>query len=210
MEIGELPRDLQELVLGEVRNDEKLLWSEQPDPNKMILSGIPPALASILVIMFAVVYFQRAYPTIYNAFGLGECPTSLSIFLFFGLFVTLCGILFALVGLLLLTTPFLKKVSALKTVYVLTNKRAICFNKIGLIHSKNDFKGYEILTYFPDKLINMQKIVRKNGSGDLVFVEIPIRIPRPDFFISFRKVGFLFIKNVDNVEDLIRKTLFVN
>ncbi len=102
-------------------------------------------------------------------------------------------------------TPYLKKLGALKTVYVLTNKRAICFNKIGLFHKR--FKGYEILSYYPDKLINMHKVVRENGSGDLRFVEVPIRSPGPDPFLSFRKVGFLSIKNVNNVEDLIRKTL---
>jgi len=34
MEIGELPRDMQDLVLGEVRNEEKLIWAEQPDPKR--------------------------------------------------------------------------------------------------------------------------------------------------------------------------------
>jgi hypothetical protein len=135
----------------------------------------------------------------YCAFGFGECKTSVSIFLFFGILVILVGMLFVLSGLFFLAAPYVKKMGALKTVYVLTNKRAICFNK--------GIKGYEVLTYHPDKLINMRKVVRKNGSGDLIFVEIPIRSPGPDFFLSFRKVGFLSVKNVDSVEDLLRTTL---
>lgn len=208
MEIAELPRDLQELVLGEIRTEEKLIWAEQPDPNQFTLSGIPSALIGIPLTAFALFFFHRAYPTIYCAFGFGQCQTSVPIFLFFGLLVIVVGILFVLLGVFLLSIPYVKKLRALKTVYVLTNKRAICFNRIGLIRLNKGFNGFEILTYHPEKLINMKKVVRENGSGDLIFVEIPIRIPGPDFFLSFRKVGFLSIKNVNHVEDLMRKALF--
>ena len=112
-----------------------------------------------------------------------------------------------LFGLYTLAFPYFKRLCAFKTVYVLTNKRAICFNKLRGIRFNKRFNGYEILTYYPDKLINMTKVVRKNGAGDLRFVEIPIRSPGPDPFLSLRKVGFLSIKNVNNVEDLIRKTI---
>jgi hypothetical protein len=210
MEIGELPRDMQELVLGEMRNDEKLIWVEQPDPNKFMLSGIPSLLVGIILIPLALFLLHGAYPMFYSACGFGQSQTTLPIFLFFGLFVGLFGILggilMFLFSLLFLATPYLKKLCALKTLYVLTNNRAICFNKLGLSRLNKRFKDYEILSYYPDKLINRRKIVRENGSGDLIFVEIPIRIPGPDPFLSFRKVGFLSIKNVNQVEDLIRKT----
>jgi hypothetical protein len=210
MEIGELPPDMQELVLGEVRKEENLIWAEQPDPNKFMLSGIPSVLIGILLTPSALFLLHGVYPILSCATGFGQCKTTVPIFLFFGLFVGLFGILggilMFLLGLFFLATPYVKKLCALKTVYVVTNKRAICFNKIGSIRRDNGFKGYEILTYYPDKLIHMKKVVRANGSGDLIFVEIPIRSPGPDPFLSFRKVGFLSIKNVNSVEDLIRKT----
>lgn len=213
MEIGELPRDIQELLLGEVRNEEKLIWAEQPDPNRFMLSGIPSVLLGILLTPSALFLVHGAYPILYSASGLGQSKSTVPIFLFFGLFVGLFGILggilMFLLGLFFLATPYMKKLCALKTAYVLTNKRAICFNKIGLIRPNKRFNGYEILSYYPEKLINMKKVVRENGSGDLIFVEIPIRSPGPDPFLSFRKVGFLSIKNVNNVEDLIRKTFLV-
>ncbi len=207
MEIGELPRDIQELVLGEVRNEEKLIWAEQPDPNKFMLSEIPSILIGILLTAFALFLLRGTSIMLYHASGFDQFKPNVPFFLFFALLGIPVGILVLLFGLFLLATPYLKKLSALKTVYVLTNKRAICFNKMGLIHLNKHFKDYEILSYYPDKLINMVKVVRKNGSGDLIFVEIPIRIPGPDPYLSFRKVGFLSIKNVNNVEDIIRKTL---
>ena len=210
MEISELPRDLQELVLGEIRNEEKLIWAEQPDPKKFMLSGILSVPLGILLIPSALLFLYESSIMFYNAAGFGEGKTTLPIFLFFGLFIgvfgILIGVLIFLLGLFFLATPYLKKLYALKTGYVLTNKRAICFNKMGFIPTSKFLKGYEILTYYPDKLINRKKVVRENGSGDLIFVEIPIRVPGPDFFLSFRKVGFLSIKNVNHVEELIQKT----
>lgn len=209
MEIGELPRELQDLVQGEVRNDEKWIWAEQPDPNRMMLSGMPSLLIGIPMMAFSLHFFQRAFPMVTCAFGLGECTTNAGIFLFFGVLVILCGLAFALVSLAMLAVPFLKKSYALKSVYVLTDKRAICFNKMGVYPFNKGLKGYEILSYLPEKLINMRKVVRGNGTGDLIFPEIPIRSPGPDILLSLRKVGFLAIKNVNDVEDLIRKTLSV-
>ena len=164
MEIGELPPDLQELVLGEVRNDEKLIWTEQPDPKRFMRSGIPAALIGIPVTAFALIFWYQAYPMFSCAFGFGQCKTSVPIFLFFGVLVILVGILFVLVGLFLLASPYLQKSWALKTAYVLTDKRAICFNKGGLFPGNKGSKGYEILTYYPDQLISVKKVVRENGS----------------------------------------------
>ena len=53
MEIGELALDMQELVLGEVRNEEKTIWVEQPDPNKFMLSGIPSVLVGMILTPYA-------------------------------------------------------------------------------------------------------------------------------------------------------------
>ena len=86
-------------------------------------------------------------------------------------------------------------VVALKTVYVLTNKRAICFNK--------NWKGYEISAYYQNKLQSMKKVIHGKGAGDIIFEEIQRRNVEPGSF-GPKKIGFISISNVNNVEDLIR------
>lgn len=210
MEIDALPPDVRELVLGEVRKDEKVIWAEQPDPIRFMLSGIPPMPVGILFTAYPAYLVPGSATLFHNALGGLKDNPDLSFFLGIGLLGILFGIAMFLFGLYLLAFPYLKKQSALKTAYILTNKRAICFNKIGVLQLNNPSKGYEILSYAPDKLINMRKVVRGNGSGDLIFVEVPIRIPGPDLFMQFRKVGYLSLKDVNSVEDLLRKTLLGN
>ena len=207
MEIDALPPDVKELVLGEVRKDEKVIWAEQPEPNRFMLSAIPSTLVGILFTGFATYLVHGSAILFYNALGDLKSNSSIAFFLGIGLLGILFGIAIFLWGIYLIIFPYLKKFLALKTAYVLTNKRAICFNKMGLWHLNNPSKGYEILSYSPDKWINRKTVVRGNGSGDLLFVEIPIRSPGPDPYLSRRKVGFLAIQNVDSVEDLLRKAL---
>lgn len=206
MEIGDLPAELQELVLGEVRKDEKVIWIEQPDPHRFMLSGLPVTLVGILFTGFGSYMLHGSALLSKSAFGDVKDNSGLAFFLGIGLLGMLLGIGVLLLGLYLFAFPYLKKLSAFKTGYVLTDKRAICFNKIGLLQLNQPSKGYEILRYPPDKLINRKKVVRGNGAGDLVFVEIPIRSPGPDPYLHRRKAGFIAIKDVDGVEELLRKT----
>jgi hypothetical protein len=87
---------------------------------------------------------------------------------------------------------------ARKTVYALTDRRAIVFEP-------QLFRTVQVRSYTAAGLGAMSRVERGDGSGDLVFEEYTTRGSNNTTTTTRR--GFLAIANVHQVEGLIRKTL---
>ena len=84
---------------------------------------------------------------------------------------------------------------ARRTVYAITNQRAIVFDA-------GVWRGMTIQSFGPDRLNDLRRVQHSDGTGDLIFQ----RVWRSDGDGGSRSmsVGFLAIAEVKRIEDLIR------
>jgi hypothetical protein len=183
-ESGTIPYELQMIVDGELNQGEDLVWSGQPRPVRFMLQCLPIVLFGIPWTAFAIFWICGAAGFKIPDFSKGES--------FFPLF----GIPFVLIGLGMLSSPLWAWRKAKKTVYTLTNQRAIIFQKSFSV---------TIESFGPDKLDDIVKNIRPDGSGDLIF-ERRISFSRSSKGGNrerIKKIGFFGISEVNHVEDLI-------
>src|SRR6185295_1976399 len=109
-------------------------------------------------------------------------------------FFALFGIPFILIGLGMFSSPYWVARSAKKTVYALTNRRAIVFAG-----------GWwtSVRSFSPDRLNDLSRVQRSDGSGDLIF-ESRVNYGS-DNNRRTTEAGFMAIPNVKHVEDLVRQ-----
>lgn len=106
----------------------------------------------------------------------------------------LFGIPFVLVGFGMLGSPFWMMRKARKTAYVLTNNRVIIFD---------GGRSTTIRSFGPDRLTDLRRKQRTDGSGDLIF-ERKVSYDS-DGDRQTTDHGFLAIPDVKMVEDMVRQ-----
>jgi len=179
-----LPFALRQMVEAELNDHEHPLWASQPKPGRMASKALPITLFAIPFTAFAVFW-------IYGASGFKMPDFSKGGFSFFPLF----GLPFLLVGLGMLTSPLWKMMAAKRTLYVLTEKRAIIFSG-----------GWrtDIRSFSADQLQVLSRKQRADGSGDIVFKR-EVSYSNQESNLYNREIGFFGINNVKEVEDKIRE-----
>lgn len=179
-----LPHELRQMVATELNKNETPLWAGQPRPGRMAVKALPIALFAIPFTGFAVFW-------IYGASGFKVPDFSEGGFAFFPLF----GLPFLFVGLGMLASPLWKMRSAKRTIYVLTDKRAILFTGGLKTH---------IRSFSPDQLQDLTRKQHADGSGDIVFKK-EISNYQQHNNMPVKTIGFLGIDKVKEVEELIRE-----
>jgi hypothetical protein len=104
------------------------------------------------------------------------------------------GLPFILIGLVVLATPIWCYRRALKTVYVITNKRAITIQE-----------GWSCSTqsYYSDNLQDIYSKEQKDGTGDVI---ITCQALRDSWIARYSEpLGFLHIKNPKEIEKKLKK-----
>jgi hypothetical protein len=180
MEISELPFETRDLITSELKAGEKLLWLQRPNTTRILIASVPVALFGIPWTAFSIAWIYLAA----SKTGDANLPFPAAV-------IPLFGLPFVLAGIGILSLPYVMWTRAKKSVYVLSNKRAIFMNK-----GRN---AYEIISYTKEQLADMKKYLRSDGSGDLIFEEI-----RKGRNRTVKPIGFLGIKNVNEVEDIIK------
>ncbi|MFB0524604.1 MAG: hypothetical protein ACETVZ_03625 [Phycisphaerae bacterium] len=180
-----LPLQLQSLLDEELNKGEELRWWCQPSVSRAIIK-------SLSLVVFAVIWLAISVPiafAMYKSTQEGEdVPTMVMVMI---------GI-FLLIGLWLLTSPFWAARKARNTVYAITHSRAIILRKGFSIN---------IQSFSPEKLTDIIKRIRSDGSGDLIF-ERHISYHHSSKGGTKRKVtevGFFGIPRVNEVEDILRE-----
>jgi hypothetical protein len=177
-----LPEPARALVQAELQPGESLRWVEQPVPGRMALAALPMVLFAIPWTAFALFWIWGA------AQGSADAPGPMRLFPLFGL-------PFVLIGLGLFTSPFWIMRNARRTVYVVTDRRAIVLG--GRASGAVSVRSFE-----PEKLGDLRREQRADGSGDLVFgqdekVGSKGRTRMVDY-------GFLAVRNVREAEEYVR------
>jgi hypothetical protein len=204
---------LQTLVAEELDRGEKIVWLAQPVPR----SGLPcaawfPVFFAIPWTLFALFWMAGAAGLLDGAFsGQGGQPNwGRAAFALFGL-------PFVLIGLVMFCIPFWMKrrlrQAAARTVYVITDRRAILFDGgyagdrgLGAMAAgwlARWLKGTQIRSFGPDQLKELQRIQREDGSGDIILQTSTTRDAQGNLYPV--RVGFLSIPDVKSVEDMLKR-----
>ena len=175
----DLPPDLRSLVSRELNAGERVVWQSRPVATWFTATSVTMFLFAIPWTAFSVFWTWGA-----GTMGATSGPWSL-----FPLF----GIPFILIGIGMLTSPIWFYRQSLKTVYVITDQRALSF-----------VQGWWSLTvrsYSPAQLGSLTRRERADGSGDLIF-------KRREWCDSDgdrrrEELGFLRVPDVRQVEQLV-------
>ena len=170
-------------VTPELRNGEELLWVGKPMPIRVVLANGELIGSLVGVIMIGVVLFL---------FGNFRMPTNVSSFSIFNLF----PLIFIAFGLFTIARPIYEFVMATRTVYGLTNQRAIII--------KQTFNGKKVESYTNSDQIERHDV--NSTMGDLVFQrQISTYRSNGRRRTRTRKIGFFGVPEVGKVEALMLK-----
>ncbi len=180
---GSIPRELEDKVKREMESGERVLWMEQPIPRYFTAMSTGAFLFAIPWTAFAIFW-------ICGASGFKLPDFSKGGFSFFPLF----GVPFVLIGIAMLSAPLWAHRKAFKTVYVITDRRAITFDA-----------GWTttIRSYPPDRLQNIHRKEKRDGTGDVVLGQ---RVwSGSERGQQAMDLGFLNIRDPKTVETMLRK-----
>ncbi len=177
-----------EEVKRELHADERLVWVGRPTRYKLRPQDFFPMLFGLLFVSFAVFWIASA-----AGLGKGSSGGSVQSSLF-----PLFGIPFVLVGLCVMLSPLWLARRAKRSIYAISNRRAIILERSGLNGSKSvrSFEGNELA--FVDRL------ERSDGSGDLTFTREP-NDSNSSHHPFLRPVGFIGVERVRDVQALLQE-----
>jgi len=171
-----LSNEEQRLINQELNIGERVIWADKP------------ILGSLFLKSFAIYLFAIPW-TVFSLFWMyGAGKEGIAIILF--------GTPFVLVGFFMLISPFVKKNEEKRTIYIVTNQRAIIY-KYG--------RKIKVKSFFPYQLMNIERHQKENGTGNIIFAhEVSYD---SDGDRSTTQVGFIGIKDVKKVEDIMNREL---
>ena len=177
-----IPIDLQELISRELDHDEKVVWSAMP---KLRYFSGPSAGAFVFAIPWT------AFSIFWMAGAAGfKIPQFNQGFDFFPLF----GIPFFLIGIGMLSSPLWAYRKQLKTVYLITDRRAITID---------GGRSSTIRSYQPENLKDIFRREHKDGTGDVIITRTAWKDSDGDK--QMQELGFLRIQNAKAVETMLKK-----
>lgn len=144
-----LPADLDAIARDELAPGESVEWAAQPDATRA-------ALASFGIWLFAVPW------TAFSVFWMAMASLAASDGAGAGAAFPLFGVPFVLIGLAMLSAPLWAWRAARRTLYAVTDRRAILFESSG-------GRAISVRSLEPRALRNPRRTERPDGSGSLVF-----------------------------------------
>ena len=113
-------------------------------------------------------------------------------------FFPLFGVPFVLIGLGMLSSPFWCAGKALRTVYVLTDRRAILLDG-------GAWGGVTVRSILPGRMVDLRRTQYPDGSGNLILGNQPgAGGQNGATLVDF---GFMSIRDVKEVEDRVRELI---
>jgi hypothetical protein len=181
----QIPAKLRRRVDREIGAGEFIKWIEQPLPRFFTLQSLAYFFFAIPWTAFAIFWMYGA-----AGFKVPDLREGIKLEYVFALW----GVPFILVGLWMLTSPLREWLKAFRTVYLITDKRAISVESGWLTTIRN---------YTPTQLKDLYRKERGDGTGDVV---ITTRFRRGSEGSSWtEEIGFMNVRNPREVERLLQQ-----
>lgn len=177
-----IPRNLRAKVDSELEAGERVQWIDMPIPRYFTPASTGAFLFAIPWTAFAILWMCGA-----AGFKIPDFKEGFDLFPLF-------GVPFVLIGLGMLSSPFWAYRKSFKTVYVITDRRAITFDG-----------GWSttIRSYPPEKLADIFRKEKKDGSGDVIISRRAWRDSDGDR--QSEDLGFLRIPNPKQIESMLKQ-----
>ncbi len=175
-------RYLQEAVARELEPGESITWIDMPVPKFFTPASTSAFLFAIPWTAFALFWVAGA-----SGFQVPDFKEGSDLFPLFGL-------PFVLIGVAMLSSPIWAYKKAFRTVYVITDRRAITFE---------GGRTTTIRSYPPDSLYEIYREERKDGTGDVLISRRTWRDSDGDR--QSEALGFLRIRNPKEVEGMLKQ-----
>jgi hypothetical protein len=188
---GALPREIAEIVGGEMAPGERITWVGQPIPSRIARKSLPLVLFGIPWTAFAIFWVAVAGIGVWGSGNKTDPDAASQIFKFFPLF----GVPFVLLGFAMLSSPFWMRRSAARTAYVITDRRLV------VIEGRR--RGLAIRSFLPDRLNDIRRVQRPDGSGDII-IAAQGWTAQGGGGIRREEQGFFGIPDVKAVEEMVR------
>jgi Bacterial PH domain len=187
-----IPAKLLRRIDRELEAGEFIKWIEQPLPRFLRLQSLAHFFFGIPWTVFGIVWIYGT-ATKLKIKGFPEETMQ-----FVGCLLALIGVPLFLIGLWLLTTPLREWLKAFRTVYLITDRRAISIES-----------GWfpTISNYTPAQLRDLYCKERGDGTGDVV---ITTRLRRDSEGDSWtEEIGFMNVRNPREVERLLQQLAYI-
>ena len=185
----QIPADLREKIDRELAPGEVIRWIQQP-----IARFFTPA--SIFFFLFGIHWTAgvsgATFPTAWGAVFTPVMLTSL-------LFMPFIMGLFLFIGFSCLLAPLCAKKVSLKTVYIITDRRAISFEGVRTV---------TIRSYLPSQLKNIYRQEKKDGSGNIILTIYYIKDSDGDERKEY--IGFMDIQDPKGAEKYLKELADIN
>jgi len=179
-DVTQLTGSLRAAVEAEVREGEHVTWIDQPIASRCMRAALP-------LVGFAVPWTAFALFWTWSAYRMTHGRGADVAFAAFGL-------PFVAIGLGMFSSPFWIGRMARRTLYVLTDRRAIIIAPA--------FRGTFVRSFDPAQLHDLRRTQGADGSGDLVFATDTVTYSRGR--TQTRPIGFEAVADVRDVEDRVR------
>lgn len=178
-----IPQTLQALITRELDSGERIVWIGTPRKAFFTPLSIGAVLFGIPWTAFALFW---TFSAVSMGGGMGKAAGISSLFALFGL-------PFVLVGIAMLTSPIWTYWKASKTIYAITDRRAITIDG-----------GWAnvVKSYLPHQLTEIVRREKSDGSGDLILSRREYRDSDGDR--RREELGFFRIEKVKDVERKLR------
>ncbi len=178
----QIPNKLRKKVDKELEAGEFIRWVEQPIPSLLTLESASVFLFGIPWTIFAVHWTWGAGIPDLSKGGRPE------------LFGLMFGLPFILVGLWMLFSPIWEWLKAFRTVYLITDKRAI---------SIEDGWITTIRSFTPEQLKDVYRKERRGGTGDVIITTQIWKDREGD--LKSKEIGFVRVRNPKEIERLLKQ-----
>lgn len=155
---------LESRVQPELDPGEYLLWVGQPSPRRFLRESLSSFGLGIVWTAFIVNFIIGWY-----SFPHGELSVPSGLFGLRGILSSIFFVPFILVGIGMLLSPVRSYRSAKRTVYAITNKRALIVEGAG---------SRSVQSYGEGEISNIERVERADGSGDMTLVNARLRTIR--------------------------------
>ena len=179
---GITPPQLQEALDRELEHGERGKWAGMPKPRLFTPASVGSFLFAIPWTGFSVFWICGA-----AGFKIPEFNKPQDLFPLFGL-------PFLLIGLGMLSAPWWSYRSAFRTLYAITNQRAVII--------KQGMSSNTVRSFTPSDLFDLEKVERRDGSGDVLF-DLPRGMASNNAGRAL--AGFFGVDDARSVEHMLRE-----
>lgn len=183
----QLPDDVAHCVAGELRRSERVVWTGQPVPGLYARRGWPSFVFGLMFAGGAVFWTAGA------GYAIFQSELSNWVEMLFPAF----GLPFVLVGAAMMAAPHWYARKARRTVYVITDQRAI------LVEGNGYTRSLSVRSFTPDQLRELRRDQRPDGRGNVVICRHWDR--DSDGHPTATETGFFAIADVQVAEARLRE-----